>query len=167
MSKKDQQSADSQKSRRDFLKKMGIAAGAVAVTGGGLGLAKALAGGNKSSEQVQVMTTDGRLAMVDKEDIAERSSSDMAREGREGLRGTKFVMVIDLSRAAMPVSAWRHVRSIMSSGLSSTTSTCSRCRIHSKQLRITCPNPASIATIRPAPRCVLLTPPTSVKMALC
>jgi len=98
MSKKDTQSSDSQKSRRDFLKKMGIAAGAVAVTGGGLGLAKALAGGSKSGEQVQVMTTDGRLALVDKEDIAERTASDMAREGREGLRGRKFVMVIDLSR---------------------------------------------------------------------
>ncbi len=98
MSKKERKSPEESPSRRAFLKKMGLAAGAVAMAGGGLGLARALAGDGKTGEQVRVMTTDGKVVAVDSSAIAERTASEMASEGREGLRGKKFVMVIDLSR---------------------------------------------------------------------
>jgi Fe-S-cluster-containing dehydrogenase component len=98
MSKNDQQPTDNQSSRRDFLKKIGIAAGAVAVAGGGLGLARSIAGNAKSGEKIQVMTTDGDVAMVDKSDVVQRDSDTIATEGREGIKGRKFVMVIDLAR---------------------------------------------------------------------
>jgi Fe-S-cluster-containing dehydrogenase component len=98
MEKKEEHSTEHQPSRRDFLKKLGIAAGAVAVTGGGLGLASSLSAKAKSGEKVQVMTTDGKVAMVDKDDVAEREPEEIAAEGREGIPGRKFVMVIDLSK---------------------------------------------------------------------
>jgi Fe-S-cluster-containing dehydrogenase component len=98
MSKDEQKKSDDQASRRDFLKKMGLAAGAVALAGGGLGLARTLAAGTKSGEKVKVMTTDGGVAEVDKSDVAMSELHTTTKEGREGIRGRKFVMVIDLSR---------------------------------------------------------------------
>lgn len=98
MSKKSQHPEEHQISRRDFLRKIGIAAGAVAVAGGGLGIARSLASGTKTGEKVKVMTADGGVAEVDKGDIVAKTNSTTITEGREGIKGRKFAMVIDLSR---------------------------------------------------------------------
>lgn len=97
MSKQESKSSDNQNSRRDFLRKIGLAAGAVAVTGGGLGIARSLAARDKSGEKIKVMTTDGNVAEVDKSDVVSGTAQTTIAEGREGIPGKKFVMVIDLS----------------------------------------------------------------------
>jgi Fe-S-cluster-containing dehydrogenase component len=92
------ENSDNQKnSRREFLKKLGLAAGAVAVAGGGIGLARTFATDKKTGEKVKVMTPGGGTAMVDKADI-KPAEATTSLEGREGIKGRKFVMVIDLSR---------------------------------------------------------------------
>ncbi len=97
MSIKGEQPEDRKNPRREFLKKMGIAAGAVVVAGGGLGIARSLAA-SKTGEKVKVMTPGGGVAEVDKGDIIQPTSGTTITEGREGIPGRKFVMVIDLSR---------------------------------------------------------------------
>lgn len=98
MSIKEEQPEEKKNPRREFLKKMGIAAGAVVVAGGGLGIARSLASGNKTGEKVKVLTPEGGVAEVDKGDIIQATSGTTTAEGREGIPGRKFVMVIDLSR---------------------------------------------------------------------
>lgn len=83
-------------SRRSFLRKMGTGAGAVSVAG--------ISGLNKfnlkSGEKVKLLTTEGILVEVDKDDIspAGESVSDLKAEAKKGLPGRKFIMVIDLAK---------------------------------------------------------------------
>lgn len=86
-------------SRRNFLKKVGIGVGAVSVAG--VAGASIISGeGMKSGEKVKLLTTDGRLVEVDKNDIrpVKEATAELKNEARRGLAGRKFVMVIDLSR---------------------------------------------------------------------
>lgn len=86
-------------SRRTFLGKS-IVAGLASVTG--LTVIDACANGAKEEgEKVMVMTTDGRLVAVDSANMQEVSTEPAVGDAaREGIRGRKFVMVIDLGRCS-------------------------------------------------------------------
>jgi molybdopterin-containing oxidoreductase family iron-sulfur binding subunit len=90
-------------SRRSFLKKVGIGAGAVTVAGiagssilGGDGAAA------KSGKMVKLLSTDGKLVEVDSAFIkpAKEIVAEMKAEARKGLPNRKFGMVIDLAKCA-------------------------------------------------------------------
>lgn len=88
-------------SRRSFLKKVGIGAGAVSLTG--LAGSVLMAGNGKktgSGETVKLLTTDGKLVEVNKSDLkpVKERVEELKEEARTGLPGRKFVMVIDLSK---------------------------------------------------------------------
>jgi molybdopterin-containing oxidoreductase family iron-sulfur binding subunit len=86
---------DNTASRRSFLK-LGLTAGAGALAGGSV-----IAGLNsetKSGEKVKVLTTDGKVVEVDKEDI--KPDKQVKKEARQGIPGRKFVMVVDLAKCA-------------------------------------------------------------------
>ncbi|MBT3209478.1 MAG: 4Fe-4S dicluster domain-containing protein [Bacteroidetes bacterium] len=84
--------------RRKFLKKMGgLAAGSVAA-GCVLPLSSCSAEA-KSGEKIAVLSTDGKVIEVDKNDIQEIEKAAVENDpGRIGLVDKKFVMVIDLAK---------------------------------------------------------------------
>jgi len=85
-------------SRRNFLKKVGIGVGAVSVAG--IAGNSIIAGNkSKSGEKIKLLSPDGKLVEVDKDDIkpAEEIVAELKSEARKGLKGRKFVMVIDLA----------------------------------------------------------------------
>jgi Fe-S-cluster-containing dehydrogenase component len=87
-------------SRRDFLKKVGLA-GAATVTG-----AAAVYSGYRfekkkhSGATIKVLTEDNRLVEIPVEEVKDlkRELSLLQTKGREGIKGKKWVMVIDLSK---------------------------------------------------------------------
>ncbi len=87
-------------SRRAFFKNFGLI-GAVAAAGGA-----AIYSGYKYEESkpnhdmVKVLTADNRLVEVPRDQIKDikLDTSELQRKGREGLKGHRFVMVIDLSK---------------------------------------------------------------------
>jgi Fe-S-cluster-containing dehydrogenase component len=86
-------------SRRKFLKKVGIGVGAVTVAGVA-GTSVISGAKSKSGEKIKLLSPDGNLVEVDKEDIkpAREIVEELKTEARTGLPGRKFVMVIDLAR---------------------------------------------------------------------
>jgi Fe-S-cluster-containing dehydrogenase component len=86
-------------SRRKFLKKVGIGVGAVSIAG--VAGTSVIAGArSKSGEKIKLLTPEGKLVEVDKDDIkpAKEIVEELKTEARKGLPGRKFVMVIDLAR---------------------------------------------------------------------
>lgn len=86
-------------SRRNFLKKVGVGVGAVSIAG--VAGTAALAGGSaKSGEKIKLLSPDGTLVEVDKDDIkpAKEIVANLKEEARMGLPNRKFSMVIDLAR---------------------------------------------------------------------
>jgi Fe-S-cluster-containing dehydrogenase component len=85
-------------SRRNFLKKVGIGVGAVTIAG--VAGTSALTAKAKSGEKVRLLSPDGTLVEVDKDDIkpAEEIVAELKTEARKGLPNRKFVMVIDLAK---------------------------------------------------------------------
>jgi len=86
-------------SRRNFLKKVGIGVGAVSLAG--IAGTSVIAGNkSKSGEKVKLLSADGKLVEVDKDDIkpAREIVAELKSEARKGLKGRKFVMVIDLAK---------------------------------------------------------------------
>lgn len=84
-------------SRRNFIDK-GLKFGLLAVAGG-FGLSKVIGLTSKSKkEKVQLMTADGKMIEVDPDDIRESRHDDADYKVREGFKGKKFVMVIDLAK---------------------------------------------------------------------
>jgi len=86
-------------SRRNFLKKVGIGVGAVSLAG--IAGTSVIAGNkSKSGEKVKLLSADGKLVEVDKDDIkpAREIVAELKSEARKGLKGRKFVMVIDLGK---------------------------------------------------------------------
>lgn len=85
-------------SRRRFLKSS-LFAGASAVAAGALlqSCQKAAAG---STGKIKVLTPDGKIMEVDASDLKEVSGVVLAnrKQAQEGIKGRKFVMVIDLSK---------------------------------------------------------------------
>lgn len=88
-------------SRRNFLKKVGVGVGAVSLAGvAGASLLNGGEGNAGSGEKIKLLTSDGKLVEVDKNDIkpAKQILAEMKSAARAGLSNRKFVMVIDLAR---------------------------------------------------------------------
>jgi Fe-S-cluster-containing dehydrogenase component len=88
-------------SRRSFLKKVGIGAGAVTAAGiAGSSLLGGESSKPKSGNMVRLLSPDGKLVEVDSDDIkpAREIVEELKTEARKGLPNRKFGMVIDLSR---------------------------------------------------------------------
>src|SRR5674476_520738 len=86
-------------SRRNFLKKVGIGVGAVSLAGIA-GTSVIGSNKSKSGEKIKLLSPDGQLVEVDKDDIkpAKEIVAELKSEARKGLKGRKFVMVIDLAK---------------------------------------------------------------------
>jgi molybdopterin-containing oxidoreductase family iron-sulfur binding subunit len=90
-------------SRRSFLKKAGIGAGAVTVAGiAGSSLLGGEGAKGKSGKMVKLLSPDGTLVEVDSSDIkpAKEIVAELKAEARKGLPNRKFGMVIDLAKCA-------------------------------------------------------------------
>lgn len=98
----EEQDEKHQESRRGFLKNIGFI-GAGAVAGGGALYAALTYEKDKglSGNKTKLLTQDNRLVEVDSlaMEYIERTPGEVLQtEGREGIRGKKWVMVIDLAR---------------------------------------------------------------------
>ena len=92
---------DENSSRRNFLKKVGIGVGAVSVAGiAGASVIKNVK--TKSGKKIKLLSPEGALVEVDQDDIKPAGTvvEELKTEAREGLKGRKFIMVIDLSKCA-------------------------------------------------------------------
>jgi len=87
-------------SRRSFLKKIGVGAGAVSVAGIAGVSAFSAKDNNRSGHTVKLLSPDGKLVEVDQDDIkpAREIVADLKEEARKGLPDRKFGMVIDLAK---------------------------------------------------------------------
>lgn len=88
-------------SRRSFLKKVGIGVGAVSIAGvAGTSLINGRETKAKSGKTVKLLSPDGKLVEVDREDIRPVKAivAEMKEEARKGLSDRKFSMVIDLAK---------------------------------------------------------------------
>lgn len=86
-------------SRRNFLKKVGVGVGAVSLVS--VAGTSVIAGNkSKSGEKIKLLSPDGKLVEVDKDDIkpAKEIVAELKAEARAGLPNRKFTMVIDLAR---------------------------------------------------------------------
>ena len=99
----------SDSSRRHFLKLGAIASGALAALNS-IPFTSDAADSQGSGEKVKVLTAEGKLVEVDKNDLKPVSNTEDAqvsenkKKAREGLPGHKWVMVIDLSRCKHALS---------------------------------------------------------------
>jgi molybdopterin-containing oxidoreductase family iron-sulfur binding subunit len=87
-------------SRRNFLKKMGVGAGALSIASVGGPAILSNGENTKSGKTVKLLSPEGKLVEVDKDDIkpAREIVADLKEEARKGLPNRKFVMVIDLAK---------------------------------------------------------------------
>ena len=91
----------SNNSRRKFLKSVGISVGAAGVVSGFSLLGAAKAAAQEPGEKVNLLTQDGQLVQVDKNQLrptVNEPLTELQKRGREGIPGKSFVMVIDLSK---------------------------------------------------------------------
>lgn len=91
----------SNNSRRKFLKSVGISVGAAGVVSGFSLLGAAKAAAQEPGEKINLLTQDGQLVQVDKNQLRPTVTeplSELQKRGREGIPGKSFVMVIDLSK---------------------------------------------------------------------
>jgi len=94
-----EESESEMSSRRNFLKKVGIGVGAVTLAG--VAGTSVIAGSkSKSGEKIRLLSPDGTLVEVDKDDIkpSKEILAEFKTEARKGLPGRKFAMVIDLAK---------------------------------------------------------------------
>lgn len=88
-------------SRRKFLKSVGLSVGAAGVVSGFSLLGAAKAAAQETGEKVNLLTQDGQLVQVDKDQLRPTVTeplTELQSRGREGIPGKSFVMVIDLSK---------------------------------------------------------------------
>lgn len=88
-------------SRRNFLKNLGISVGAAGVVSSFSLLGAAKAAAKKPAEMVNLLTQDGQLVEVDKNQLRPKVTeplTELQKRGREGMPGKSYVMVIDLSK---------------------------------------------------------------------
>ena len=97
--KKGEENDNGGSSRRNFLKKVGTGVGAISLAGIA-GTSVLAANKTKSGKKIKLLSPDGKLVEVDKDDIKEVKElvAENKTEARKGLPGRKFVMVIDLSK---------------------------------------------------------------------
>lgn len=96
--KEEDKTPESKSNRRNFLKLSLLAGSGAALAGAGL---NALADDGETGEKVKLMTTDGKVVEVDSSMVEKISTCGVPvseKEGREGIAGKKFVMVVDLAR---------------------------------------------------------------------
>ena len=97
--KEKEENESERSSRRNFLKKVGVGVGAVSIAG--VAGTSVFAGNkSKSGEKIKLLSPDGKLVEVDKDDIkpAKEIVAELKAEARAGLPHRKFAMVIDLAR---------------------------------------------------------------------
>ena len=96
--KRDKKRESGASSRRNFLKHLGTGLGAVSISG--IAGAAVLRKESKSGEKIRLLTPEGKLVEVDKDDIeqAEKREDFLKAEAKKGLAGHKFAMVIDLAK---------------------------------------------------------------------
>lgn len=84
--------------RRNFLKRFGVGVGAASLAGAGL--IAATPARAKSGEKIKLLSPEGKLVEVDKDDISLPTMEpvDLREKARVGLPNRKFVMVVDLAR---------------------------------------------------------------------
>jgi Fe-S-cluster-containing dehydrogenase component len=88
-------------SRRNFLKKIGIGAGAITIAGvAGTSVLKGNGTKAKSGKIIKLLSPDGKLVEVDQDDVkpAKEILAEHKSAARAGLPNRKFSMVIDLAR---------------------------------------------------------------------
>jgi Fe-S-cluster-containing dehydrogenase component len=88
-------------SRRNFLRNVGVGVGTISVAGlAGATLLNGTEAKAKSGDMVKLLSPDGTLVEVDKDDIkpAKEILAELKDEARKGLPNRKFGMVIDLAR---------------------------------------------------------------------
>ncbi len=114
--KKDENHEEQNNSRRDFLKK-GLLLGAGTVLAGG-GIVSSFKANAQGGDTIQVMTTEGKVLKVDlshAKELGARTEEVMQKEGRIGIAGKKWTMVIDLSKcrnARMCMAACQHAHQL-------------------------------------------------------
>lgn len=91
--------SESNNSRRAFLQKLGIASAAT-VTGSSLLLSGCT---SKEGKNIKVLNSDNKLVEVNSANLSvsnehPKDTSYLQNQGRVGLKGKKFVMVVDLAR---------------------------------------------------------------------
>ena len=87
-------------SRRDFMKRFGLAGAAVAAGSAAIYSGYRFEKSKGNHDMVKVLTDDNRLVEIPRDQIEEITSSltVLQSRGREGIKGRRWVMVIDLSR---------------------------------------------------------------------
>jgi len=94
----DENSNSGKSDRRKFLKK-GLLTGTATLMGTGFISSCSGNASGESSEKVKLLTTEGKLVEVDKDQLKQLSVKPVSREeARKGIPGKKFVLVVDLSR---------------------------------------------------------------------
>lgn len=99
MMKETEDNESKRSSRRNFIKRVGAGVGAVSIAG--IAGTSVIGGGRlKSGEKVKLLSPDGKLVEVDKDDIqpAKEAVAELKAEAKKGLPNRKFVMVIDLAK---------------------------------------------------------------------
>ena len=98
------QETPKKKSRREFLQQLGIA-GLGSIFGGSAILAGINYDKNKTeSQRIRVLTAENELLEIEKSDTTQvvktkyENLTYLQKQGREGIAGSRFVMVIDLSK---------------------------------------------------------------------
>ena len=91
---------DGNETRRDFLKKLGIAGAAFTAGGAAIYSGRNFEKAKGKDEYVNVLTDDNKLVKIPKSQIKElKPDLDVYQaRGREGIEGKSWVMVIDLSK---------------------------------------------------------------------
>jgi len=98
--KPDQSKSGADETRRDFLKKIGIAGAAVAAGGAAIYSGRIFEKAKGNEEYVKVLTEDNKIVKVPKDQIhhLRPQMASLQERGREGLPGKSWVKVIDLSK---------------------------------------------------------------------
>ena len=87
-------------SRRNFIKKAGVIGAGSLAAGAAIYSGYRFENAKKNSETIRVLTEDNRLVEIPRDQVKDIKSERKALQtrGREGIKGKKWVMVIDLSR---------------------------------------------------------------------
>lgn len=84
-------------SRRDFLKRFGLIGAGVAIGSGAIYSGYRY---EKSKDKITVLSLEGNLIEIPKSELnkVKPDNSGLAKRGREGIKGKRWVMVIDLAK---------------------------------------------------------------------
>ncbi len=87
-------------SRRNFIRRVGGGIGGVTLAGLSGTVTNGNSGKSKSGKTVKLLSPEGKLVEVDRDDIlpGKKSVAELKAEAKKGIPGRKFVMVIDLAK---------------------------------------------------------------------